>query len=156
MLDSLRAIPCLPGGPIDVLDIGSGAGLPGIPLAILRQDARFVLLEPKRRRAAFLELAVERLALSNVTVVNAAAGTAGTVGRADVCTLRAVAPPVEAWRMAAPLLRAEGVAVYFAGRSWSEGDEAALAGEGVEARVCAAPSLDEGGPVVIMSRRPAS
>jgi 16S rRNA (guanine527-N7)-methyltransferase len=157
VLDSLRAGPCLPEGSIEVVDIGSGAGLPGIPLAIVRPDARFILLEPKRRRAAFLELAVERLLLANVTVVDAVAGSArAATWRAHVCTLRAVASPVGAWRMAVPLLREAGVVVYFAGRSWGAGDRAALAGEGVDTGECAGPSLDGGGPVVIMRRRPRS
>lgn len=158
VLDSLRALPCLPSGTIEVVDIGSGAGLPGIPLAIARPAARFVLLEPKRRRAGFLELAVERLRLRNVTVVTGRAEPAGPEpverGHADACTLRAVAPSVEAWRLADPFLRPGGIAVYFAGRSWGTPDERALAATAVDARVCAGPSLDGGGPVVIMGRRP--
>ncbi|MBX3142656.1 MAG: class I SAM-dependent methyltransferase [Trueperaceae bacterium] len=54
-----------------VVDVGSGAGLPGVVIAILLQDARVYLVERRRRRAAFLELVTSRLSISNVTVVNA-------------------------------------------------------------------------------------
>src|SRR6476620_1255901 len=52
-----------------IADIGSGAGLPGIPLAIARPDLDVVLIEPLLRRSAFLSEAVEELGLENVTVV---------------------------------------------------------------------------------------
>ncbi len=59
----------LPPG-AEVLDVGSGGGLPGIPLAISRPDLRLVLAESRARRAAFLELVVAQLGLKNVRVYN--------------------------------------------------------------------------------------
>jgi 16S rRNA (guanine527-N7)-methyltransferase len=53
-----------------VLDIGSGVGLPGIPLAIRRPDLKVCLCEIRQRRAAFLERAVSSLKLTNATVSN--------------------------------------------------------------------------------------
>jgi 16S rRNA (guanine(527)-N(7))-methyltransferase RsmG len=61
----------LPEREARVVDIGSGAGLPGIPLAILRPDVSVVLVEPRHRRAAFLERAVLQLGLKRVEVVTA-------------------------------------------------------------------------------------
>ena len=53
-----------------VLDVGSGGGFPGIPLAIVRQDLDWVLLEPRKKRVSFLQMVKARLQLSNVEVVN--------------------------------------------------------------------------------------
>jgi 16S rRNA (guanine527-N7)-methyltransferase len=53
-----------------ILDIGSGVGLPGIPIAVRRPDVQITLCEIRRRRAAFLEIVVGRLRLENVTVYN--------------------------------------------------------------------------------------
>jgi 16S rRNA (guanine527-N7)-methyltransferase len=64
--DSLALLPYLCGGP--VVDFGSGAGFPGIPLAVVRPEWRFTLVEPRRKRVSFLESAVARLGLKNVTV----------------------------------------------------------------------------------------
>ena len=57
-----------------VVDVGSGAGLPGVPLAIVRPDLRITLLEPMARRIAWLEEVKERLSLDNVTVPLASLG----------------------------------------------------------------------------------
>ena len=55
---------------LSVLDIGSGAGFPGIPLAIICKNTRFYLCEPTTKRAKFLEMVVEKLDLKNVKVIN--------------------------------------------------------------------------------------
>jgi 16S rRNA (guanine527-N7)-methyltransferase len=68
IVDSLRGATLLSPGPGRVVDLGSGAGLPGIPLAIARQDLTFCLADLRTRRVAFIELAVDSLGLSNVTV----------------------------------------------------------------------------------------
>jgi 16S rRNA (guanine527-N7)-methyltransferase len=82
-----------------VVDVGSGAGLPGIALAVARPDISVVLVEPLARRAAFLSEAVEALGLARTTVIRARAeecgpirGRAPLVDPADVVTARAVAP----------------------------------------------------------------
>jgi len=74
-----------------VADVGSGAGLPGIPLAIARPDAQFVLIEPMERRTEWLRAQTDELGLSNVTVVRARAEDAPYLGRFDQLTARAVA-----------------------------------------------------------------
>ena len=76
-----------------VLDIGSGAGLPGIVLAVARPDLTVVLVEPLARRTVFLSETVERLGLSRTSVVRARAEECRELsGTADVVTARAVAP----------------------------------------------------------------
>ncbi|MBI5511738.1 MAG: 16S rRNA (guanine(527)-N(7))-methyltransferase RsmG [Deltaproteobacteria bacterium] len=70
--DSLEALRVLVPG--EVVDLGSGAGYPGIPLAIAEPGRRVTLVEPRRKRASFLETVAARLGLSNVVVV---------VGRSD-------------------------------------------------------------------------
>ena len=149
ILDSLRAVPCLAGSGLQVFDLGSGAGLPGVPVAIARHDVQVLLIEPKARRAAFLELVVERLGLSNATVHVGAANSVG--GRADVVLIRAVAVPAEAWRMAEPLLAVSGRVLYFAGRSWGPEQAAAATMEGADVRVCVPARLAWEGPVVMMA-----
>jgi 16S rRNA (guanine527-N7)-methyltransferase len=149
ILDSLRAVPCLAGQGLQVFDLGSGAGLPGVPVAIARRDAQVLLIEPKARRAAFLELVLERLELSNARVHVGAANSVAS--RADFVMIRAVAAPAEAWRMAAPLLTGSGRVLYFAGRSWGAGQAASTAVQGADVRVCVPARLAWEGPVVMMA-----
>jgi 16S rRNA (guanine527-N7)-methyltransferase len=68
LLNSAAIAPLVPDG-ARVVDVGSGAGLPGIPLALARPDLTMTLLEPLARRVAFLLECVDRLRLDNVTVV---------------------------------------------------------------------------------------
>jgi 16S rRNA (guanine527-N7)-methyltransferase len=115
VVDSLRAFDVMFAlEPRRVVDLGSGAGLPGIPLAVALPDVRFTLAEPRSKRAAFLELAVERLELTNVTVHPARAESLGA-GGFDAATARAFGSPDATWRVARPLLRSGGSLVLYAG-----------------------------------------
>lgn len=88
--NSLALADLLPEGS-DVADVGSGAGLPGLPLAIARPDLRVTLIEPLLRRANFLELAVDELGLTaRVDVLRARAEDVSQTF--DVVVCRAVAP----------------------------------------------------------------
>src|SRR3954453_12779191 len=66
--DSLTVLPFLPNDPHALADVGTGGGVPGIPLAIARPDARVVLIEATKKKAAFLRQAVAELGLANVDV----------------------------------------------------------------------------------------
>lgn len=96
-----------------VCDVGSGAGLPGIVLAIARPDIDLVLLEPALRRIRFLEDVVETLSLENVSLVRARAEE--HEGGYDRLTARAVAPLDRLVRVALGLLRPEGVMLAMKG-----------------------------------------
>jgi 16S rRNA (guanine527-N7)-methyltransferase len=94
---------------VSVCDVGSGAGLPGIPLALTRPDLRITLLEPLLRRTTFLEEVVKLLGLSNVTVVRGRAEEMlGKLPPVDVVTARAVAPLERLAGWGLPLLRPHG------------------------------------------------
>ncbi|HEX8098701.1 MAG TPA: 16S rRNA (guanine(527)-N(7))-methyltransferase RsmG [Actinomycetota bacterium] len=145
--DSLRARGCL--RPVDqvVVDVGSGAGLPGIPLAISEPGRRFVLIESSKRRAAFLEYASEALELANVSVVADRAEAVDLV--ADVCLARALASAAAAWATTAPLLGPGGILLYFAGKSWTETPTDPVPGATVA--ICSEPRFAWEGPIVMMT-----
>lgn len=69
-LDALTPLPYLPQAHIHLLDIGSGSGLPGIPLKIAMNDWRLTLLEASRKRTSFLKDIVRRLGLGDITVIH--------------------------------------------------------------------------------------
>jgi 16S rRNA (guanine527-N7)-methyltransferase len=97
-----------------VADVGSGAGLPGIPLAIARPDVDFVLIEPMERRATWLAEQVEALGLTNVRVERARAEEV-TKGQFDVVTARAVSALPKLLRITVPLLKPGGRMVALKG-----------------------------------------
>jgi 16S rRNA (guanine527-N7)-methyltransferase len=90
-----------------VADVGSGAGLPGIPMAIARPDVHFTLIEPMERRATWLQKQVEELELNNVTVVRARAEEV-PVHSFSVVTARAVSALPKLLRLTVPLLKSGG------------------------------------------------
>mgnify|MGYP002714235212 CR=1 FL=1 len=107
-----------------VCDVGSGAGLPGIPLAIARPDLQITLVESLLRRSEFLSLAVDELGLAErVTVVRSRAED--LKGSFDIVTARAVAalPKLVTWTT--PLFMPDGELVALKGESAE--DELALA-----------------------------
>lgn len=91
-----------------VVDVGSGAGLPGVILGITRPDLSVVLLEPLLRRTIFLRECVEQLDLPNVTVWRGRAEEVASDLRADIVTARAVAPLAKLVGWSLPLLRTGG------------------------------------------------
>jgi 16S rRNA (guanine527-N7)-methyltransferase len=147
-------------------DIGSGAGLPGIPLAIARPDLEVVLIEPLLRRSSFLSEVVEELGLGNVMVVRGRAED-GVVrreyGGLDAVASRAVAALDKIARWSLPLLRPGGYILAMKGeRAEVEVDEwrAAMTSLGVsEVRVvkCGVDYLNPPATVVVARRgdRPA-
>jgi len=106
-------------------DVGSGAGLPGLVLAIARPDVSFVLIEPMERRVAWLNEQVDDLGLDNVSVVRARAEEARLDGPLDQITARAVSAFRKLLPLTAPLVRDGGELVLMKGAAASTEVEAA-------------------------------
>jgi 16S rRNA (guanine527-N7)-methyltransferase len=122
-----------------VADIGSGAGLPGLVLAIHRPDLRLTLVEPLLRRTTFLAEVVEQLGLDNVEVVRGRADVLHGVRTFDVVTSRAVAPLGRLLEWSMPLVKPDGALVAMKGSSI--GDEIAEARPVLDRLGCAEPSV---------------
>jgi 16S rRNA (guanine527-N7)-methyltransferase len=98
-------------------DLGSGAGLPGVPLAAALPEATVWLIESNRRKAAFLRRVTEECGFDNVEVVAARAEDwDGGLGLCDLVTARALAPLAVVAEWAAPLLRVGGRLVAWRGK----------------------------------------
>jgi 16S rRNA (guanine527-N7)-methyltransferase len=147
VLDSLRAVPHLGSVTRSVVDLGSGAGLPGIPVAVALPDLPLTLAEPRQLRIAFLELVVERLSLPNVRVFPRRAEELSP--DAAVCLARGFGDPSRTWAVARDLLLPDGSLIYWAGTTFSTDqvpEDARIAAIG-------SPTLESGGPIVIMTRQ---
>lgn len=114
----------LPDG-ATVCDIGSGAGLPGLVLAIARPDLRITLVEPLLRRTTYLEEVAEELGLDHVEVVRGRAEQLHGQRRFDVVTSRAVAPLERLLGWSMPLVAPAGALVAMKGSSVHEEIETA-------------------------------
>ncbi|PJJ65302.1 16S rRNA (guanine(527)-N(7))-methyltransferase RsmG [Compostimonas suwonensis] len=113
ILNSALVAPLLRPGRVG--DVGSGAGLPGLVLAIARPDVEFVLIEPMERRVAWLNDQVAELELSNVQVVRARAEEVKLDERIDQVTARAVSALRTLIPLTAPLVGAGGELVLMKG-----------------------------------------
>lgn len=116
--------PELPAGG-EVADVGSGAGLPGIALAIARPDVDFLLIEPMERRVQWMDTVVKDLGLDNVRLIRARAEEAVDEVMADVVTARAVSALKKLLPLTVPLLADEGELLLLKGRSAETEIEAA-------------------------------
>jgi len=114
LLDSLAVLPFLAGP--RVLDIGSGAGLPGIPLALARPGLEFVLLDSNAKKAAFLQQAVTTLGLKNVTIVRTRAEDFQAEKKFDTLIVRAVASIPKLLAQAGHLMAADGQLLAMKGK----------------------------------------
>jgi 16S rRNA (guanine527-N7)-methyltransferase len=101
-----------------LVDIGSGAGLPGLLLAMVRPDLDVILLEPMERRCRFLVGCVTELGLANASVRRGRAEE--TTVRADVATARAVAPLDRLAELAVGVVRPGGMVLAIKGRTAAE------------------------------------
>jgi 16S rRNA (guanine527-N7)-methyltransferase len=109
-----------------LIDLGSGAGLPGVVLAMLLPESGIVLLEPLARRADFLEECVRALGLGNAAVRRGRAEEVAGQLTADVVTARAVAPMQRLAALALPLVRPGGLVLAIKGAAAAQ--ELAAAG----------------------------
>jgi 16S rRNA (guanine527-N7)-methyltransferase len=147
VLDALRASSVVEDGDVDAYDLGSGAGLPGVVVAIACPTLRVCLVERRRSRAAFLEMVLDELGLGNASVF--AGGSEALAEPVDLVFARALAPPTPAWGLSEPLLRPAGRLVYFAGQGFRPEEDLP---DGVRATLLR-PSLAPSGPLVIMARQ---
>ena len=104
---------------VKVADVGSGAGLPGIPMAIARPDADFVLIEPMERRSSWMLEVVEDLGLKNVRILRSRVEDV-TEQDFDIVTARAVAALDKLLKMCVPLLKPGGALIALKGSKAAE------------------------------------
>lgn len=155
LLNSAAVVPFLGEGV--VVDVGSGAGLPGLVIASMEPERRVVLVEPMERRTAWLREAAQTLGLDNVTVLRGRAEEVRDVVEANVVTARAVAAIDKLVKWCAPLLAIDGRMALLKGRSAAAELDAAkytLRRAGLVGEVHAAPTVPglEATTVVTLSR----
>jgi 16S rRNA (guanine527-N7)-methyltransferase len=142
VLDSLSVAPWLRGR--QVADVGSGAGFPGIPLAIVRPDLQFSLIEATGKKCRFLEHVRDTLGLTNVAVVKSRAEAYKPEVRFDTVLARAVGPLVDLVRNAGALVAGGGRLLAMKGRFPEEELAKKLSGWKVVAvHPLRVPGLDE-------------
>jgi 16S rRNA (guanine527-N7)-methyltransferase len=165
-LAAIRRYPALSAGmtppELEVIDVGSGAGFPGLPLKIAFPALRLTLLEATAKKTAFLQAAVERLGLSGVTVVTARAEEAGQdPARREGCDLvvaRALADMAVLAELTLPLARAGGWVVAQKGEDPAAEVAAAqkaiklLGGRVAEVLPVAVPGLEAARHLVVLEK----
>lgn len=117
VVDSLAVQRLIPQG-ARVCDIGSGAGLPGIPLALVRSDLKLLLVESSQKRSRFLETAVAELGLDNVEVLNERAESLPAL-ECDVVLSRLAGPLRDVLRYAGPHRKPKGTTILYKTRDCS-------------------------------------
>jgi 16S rRNA (guanine527-N7)-methyltransferase len=152
LLDSLSLMPHLHGH--SLADIGTGAGLPGIPLAIMRADLQVALVESNGKKARFMRHALRELGLSNARVIESRAEDVAETGAFDCLSSRAFGTLAEFIRVAGHLLAPDGQMLAMKGARPSA-EEAVLPQGWVVATVhaLAVPGLDAERHLVVLERR---
>jgi 16S rRNA (guanine527-N7)-methyltransferase len=161
-LDSLSILSVLPAGPADVVDVGTGAGFPGLPLKIARPELRLTLAEATGKKASFCQALVQRLGLRDVTVLKARAEELGQDPahreRYDWALARAVAEMPVLAEYLLPLARVGGHALAQKGEDAPAEAEAAqgaihkLGGELEQLAPVALPGLAEPRYLVVLKK----
>ena len=141
LLDSLTASPFLRG--TAVLDVGTGAGLPGIPLAIAHPDVAFTLLDTNGKKARFIEYAVRQLGVANVCVEQCRIEHYHPPDKFTTIVSRAFSSLEAFARVSQPLLRTEGCLLAMKGKLPKEEIEALNKAQwGVSSQPVDVPGLD--------------
>ncbi len=159
LLDSLSIVPLIRGQRL--LDIGSGAGLPGIPIAISRADVHVTVLDSNQKKCAFMQQAVSELQLKNVTVAwsriedlpQASPTAGGSTQGFDTITSRAFAELAEFVKVALPLLAPQGLLLAMKGLKPDTEIEGLADRVSVsEVRTLQVPGLDAARCAILMER----
>lgn len=114
-----------------VVDVGSGAGLPGIPMAIAQPNAHFTLVEPMERRSSWMQSVVDELGIDNLTILRARAEEVSETDF-DFATARAVAALDKLLRLLTPLIRFSKHKTIIALKGSKAPDEIAAASKKLE------------------------
>jgi 16S rRNA (guanine527-N7)-methyltransferase len=161
ILDSLSLIPALAKEGVEhIVDVGSGGGLPGIPLAITMPEVTFTLVETTRKKAMFLSDTVEQLGLENVTVIaeraeNLATKDGGFRDIADAVIARAVGPLQVLLELTIPFAKVDGVVLAIKGeRAPIEIEDARKALHVLKAEVESSERTTTGTVVAIRKKEP--
>ena len=157
LLNSAAVVPFVSGA-ASIIDLGSGAGLPGVVVGAMLPTTSVTLLEPKERRVRWLDEVVDDLRLANVTVVRGRAEDVSATLSAEVVVARAVGSLSQLYHWAAPLLADGGRLVALKG---ARAADEVVAGQSVSRRagltavdVYTAPTLDGIAPTtVVVARR---
>ncbi len=151
LLDSLAAAPLLHGE--TVLDIGTGAGFPGLPLAIVEPDRRFVLLDSNNKKVQFVQHAAAALGLDNVEGVKARAEDYAPGYRFDTVIARAVASLSRLLEIAGHHVGEGGVFIALKGRYPAQELRQIPAGWDYTIEELSVPGLDAGSRHAVLLRR---
>jgi len=122
LLDALSALPSIEG--TQLADIGTGAGIPGIPLKIVAPPLHLLLVEAHKKKCLFLQEVVGKLSLPGVTIVNERAEKVGHEPRFreqfSTVVAKALAPLAVSLELTTPLLQEEGRAIYYKGKQYQK------------------------------------
>ncbi len=151
LLDSLVARPLLHGR--RVLDVGTGAGFPGLPLAIAEPEREFTLLDSNNRKIMFVQHVAGLLGLDNVEAVKARIEDYAPGHRFDTVIARAVATVPRLLEIAGHHVGEDGVFVALKGRDPTEELESLPADWGYEVRPLDVPGLEQGSRSAVVLRR---
>ncbi len=151
LLDSLAISPDLTG--TRVADVGTGAGFPGLPLAVANPERHFTLIDSNAKKLRFVSHAAGLLRLSNVTTLHARAESLRPEAPFETVTARALAPLPKLLEQVAPLCGPHTRVLAMKGR-WPEGELAQLPADWrlTSSRTLTIPGLDAARCVLVLSR----
>ena len=152
LLDSLSIAQDVSGG--KVVDVGSGGGCPGIPLAIIRPESQFVLVESKNKKANFLKTTIQALKIKNIRVLCQRAENVNLTKKADAIVSRALGSLPYFISVAGHMLKKQGRLLAMKGKiPHSELKEIPLGWEVIETKKIEVPCLQAERHLLIISRQ---